>query len=80
MCHDTLLDKLSDRDDYKPLIPLSLHTRFTKAWTNKHERYKWVSRTLELIRFTELVIEMGLRRRVSSKTKWRTIVTLEFVK
>jgi peroxin-16 len=81
MYHDTLLAKaVQSNPKYKPLIPSSLHTRFTKAWSDKANRYKWAARILQLIRFTEIVIEMGLRRKVSAKNRWRGIVLLEVIK
>ncbi|KAJ7487563.1 peroxisomal membrane protein PEX16 [Mycena galericulata] len=81
MYHDTLLAKVVQRDPkYRPLIPASLHTRFTRAWSDKNTRYKWAARALELIRFTELVLEMGLRRKVSPRTRWRSVVLLEIIK
>ena len=79
--HDTLLAKIMNNDpNYKPLIPTSLHTRYTRAWLDNDRRYKWAARTLELVRFTELVIEMGLRRKVSARNKWRGIILLEILK
>lgn len=79
--HDTLLAKIVRNDPkYKPLIPTSLHTRYTRAWSDVNQRYKWAARALELVRFTELVIEMGLRRKVSARNKWRGIVLLEILK
>lgn len=81
MYHDTLLARVAKANpSYRPLIPSSLHTRFTKAWSDKDSLYKWAARFLEIIRFTELVIEMGLRRKVSDKTKWRSIIILETIK
>lgn len=81
MYHDTLLERVVKKNpSYKPLIPLSLHTRFTRAWIDKTDIYKWASRTLEVIKYTELMIEMGLRRKFSEKAKWRGIILLEFVK
>ncbi|KAG2023638.1 peroxisomal membrane protein PEX16 [Coprinopsis cinerea AmutBmut pab1-1] len=81
MYHDTLLARMvKENPSYKPLIPVSLHTRFTRAWLDKSSPYKWISRALEIIKFTQLVVEMGLRRKVSVQTKWRCIVTLEVVK
>ncbi|KAJ7092689.1 peroxisomal membrane protein PEX16 [Mycena epipterygia] len=81
MYHDTLLAKVVQRDPkYRPLIPSSLHTRFTRAWSDKNTRYKWAARALELIRFTELVLEMALRRKVSPRTRWRSVVLLEIIK
>jgi len=81
MYHDTLLDRVvQNNPSYRPLIPVSVHTRFTKSWINKSSIYKWSARTLQLIRFLELVIEMGLRRKVSEKAKWRGILLLESIK
>jgi peroxin-16 len=81
MYHDTLIAKIVHSEPkYRPLIPSSLHTRFTMAWFDKNTRYKWAARSLELIRFTELVIEMGLRRKVSAQNRWRVVVLLEAVK
>ncbi|KNZ77428.1 Peroxisomal membrane protein PEX16 [Termitomyces sp. J132] len=81
MYHDTLLAKIVQKDrNYQPLIPPSLHTRFTKAWSDKSDKYKWAARALQLIKFLELVVEMGLRRKVSSKARWRGVILLEVVK
>ncbi|KAF7306893.1 Peroxisomal membrane protein PEX16 [Mycena indigotica] len=81
MYHDTLLAKVAKRNpNYRPLIPSSLHTRFTRAWSDTNNQYKWAARSLELIRFTELVLEMGLRRKVSPRARWRSVVLLEIIK
>ena len=81
MYHDTLLAKVAHSDPkYKPLLPSSAHTRYTRAWCQKDARYKWTGRALELIKFSELFIEMGLRRKVSRQTRWRGIILLEVVK
>ncbi|CCL99040.1 uncharacterized protein FIBRA_01049 [Fibroporia radiculosa] len=81
MYHDTLLAKFIQSDPkYKSLIPPSPHTRYTRAWSDKNSQYKWIARTLQLIRFLELLVEMGLRRTVSRRSRWRGIVLLELVK
>lgn len=81
MYHDALLSRIAHADpNFKPLLPPSAHSRYTRAWSDKSARYKWAARTLEVIRFTELVLEMGMRRKVSNKTKWRGIVLLEVIK
>ncbi|KAF7320387.1 Peroxisomal membrane protein PEX16 [Mycena kentingensis (nom. inval.)] len=80
MYHDTLLAKVAKRTNHRPLIPASLHTRFTRAWSDANTPYKWAARSLELIRFTELVLEMGLRRKTSPRTRWRIVVLLEIIK
>ncbi|KAI0052852.1 peroxisome membrane protein [Auriscalpium vulgare] len=79
--HDTLLGRAVDNEPkHKPLLPPSLHTRYTRAWADHHTRYRWVARVLELTRFVELLIEMGLRRKTSSTTRWRGIILLEAIK
>ncbi|KDR84948.1 hypothetical protein GALMADRAFT_233424 [Galerina marginata CBS 339.88] len=81
MYHDTLLARIvKSNPSYRPLIPSSLHSRFTRAWTDKDALYKWAARVLEVIRFTELVVEMALKRKVSNKTRWRAIILLEVIK
>ncbi|KAI0825066.1 peroxisome membrane protein [Trametes gibbosa] len=81
MYHDTLLARVAQTDPkYKPLLPASPHTRYTRAWSEKDGRYKWAARALELLRFTELLVEMGLRRKVSRQTRWKGIVVLEALK
>ncbi|THH19751.1 hypothetical protein EW146_g1499 [Bondarzewia mesenterica] len=79
--HDTLLAKIIDTEPkHRPLIPPSLHTRYTRAWADNSLRYRWAARVLELTSFLELLIEMGLRRKVSDKNRWRGIVILEAIK
>ncbi|KAF7799534.1 hypothetical protein EIP86_010771 [Pleurotus ostreatoroseus] len=79
--HDTILAKLANSDSrYKPLLPASPHTRYTRAWCEKDGRYKWAARLLEVLKFTELLIEMGLRRTVSSKARWRGVILIEAIK
>ena len=81
MYHDTLLAKVVQVDPRnKPLLPSSEHTRYTKAWLEKTPQYKWAARALELIRFVELLVEMGLRRKTSAENRWRGIVFLESIK
>ena len=79
--HDTLLSKVMQSDPkYKPLIPSSPHSRYTRAWAKKDARYKWFARTLEVLRYVELLIEMGLRRKTSNGTRWRVVTLIECVK
>ena len=81
MYHDTLLAKMVKADPKnKPLLPSSLHTRYTRAWSEKTPFYRWAARALELIRFVELLVEMGLRRKTSAENRWRGILFLESIK
>lgn len=79
--HDTLLARIVQSDPkWKPILPLPLHTKYTRAWCNKDKAYTWIARVLELIRFTQLLIEMGMRRKLSDKNRWRGIVIIEAIK
>lgn len=79
--HDTLLARIVKADPkHQSLIPSSPHTRYTRAWCEKDGCYKWAARILELVKFVELLIEMGLRRSASNKTRWRGVVVLEVIK
>ncbi|THH34101.1 hypothetical protein EUX98_g121 [Antrodiella citrinella] len=81
MYHDTLLSKfVHSHPKYRPLIPSTLHSRYTRAWSDKSRLYKWIARSLELVRYLELLVEMGLRRKVSVKARWRSVVFIEIIK
>jgi peroxin-16 len=79
--HDTLLARIATTNPkYKSVLPASSHTRYTRAWSEKDARYKWAARTLQVIKFVELLVEMGLRRSVSNKARWRGVVFIESIK
>ncbi|KAI0348593.1 peroxisome membrane protein [Trametopsis cervina] len=79
--HDTLLARIMKTDPkYKPVLPASTHTRYSRAWCEKDGRYKWAARFLEVVKFVELLVEMGLRRSVSDKARWRGVIFLETIK
>lgn len=78
--HDTLLARRYADPKYKPLVPPTAHTRFTRAWVERSKLYRWVSRSLEIIKYLELVLEMVLRRKTTLTNVWRGIVALESVK
>jgi len=79
--HDTIIARrLKQVPKFKPLLPPSLNSRYTRAWSDRDSLYKWIARVLEMIRFLELVMEMGMRRKFGQKGRWRGIITLEVVK
>ncbi|KAG9095833.1 Peroxisomal membrane protein pex16 [Ceratobasidium sp. 370] len=79
--HDTLLARRMELDPKsKPILPPSVHSRYTRAWAKRDGRYRWAARLLEIVRFVELVVEMGMRRKFKQKTVWRGIFMLEAVK
>ncbi|GJJ08803.1 hypothetical protein Clacol_003022 [Clathrus columnatus] len=79
--HDTIIGRrLAQTPKWKPLIPPSPNSRYTRAWADKDRLYKWIARALEVIKFTELLLEMNLRRKLGEKGRWRSIIALETVK
>ncbi|PVG03432.1 peroxisome membrane protein [Serendipita vermifera] len=84
--HDTLLArrlalvKSNNPKSVQELIPPNAHTRYTKSWTDKDRVYKWSARGLEVVRYTQLVIEMLLKRFTGRMGRWRGIVILELIK
>ena len=84
--HDTLLTRRlrhiqqTDPKTAKSLLPPSPHTRYTKEWSEREPKYKWASRLLEIIRCTQLVFEMGLRRTAGNNGRWRGIVIIEMIR
>jgi hypothetical protein len=43
-------------------------------------KYKWAGRLLEIIRYTQLVLEMGLKRTAGNNGRWRGIVIIEMIR
>lgn len=64
----------------RPLIPPPPLTRYTRAWAEKDKIYAWAGSALQVIRYTELLLEMGLKRSVGKRGKWRGIVLIELLK
>lgn len=79
--HDTLLARIVKSDpQWRPILPTPLHTKYTRAWSDKDALYKWLARALELIRFTQLLVEMVMRRKLPTRARWRGIVLMETAK
>ncbi|CCO29397.1 Peroxisomal membrane protein PEX16 AltName: Full=Peroxin-16 [Rhizoctonia solani AG-1 IB] len=64
----------------KPILPPSVHSRYTRAWAKRDSRYRWAARLLEIVRFIELVVEMGMRRKFKKQTVWKGVFALETIK
>ncbi len=57
----------------------SLHTRYTRFWTNSSPLYARAALVLRTIQYTELLCEMCAKR-YSDKIRWRLVVFLEILK
>lgn len=81
--HDLLLFRatLSPSSPPKPPATLSrgLHARYTRFWAAKSRLYRRVAVVLQVVQYTELLIEMWAKRR-GEAVRWRAVVLIEAVK
>jgi peroxin-16 len=78
--HDSIVKEAADRlpDHKKP--KLSAHARYTTYWLQNSKSYSVCARILTIIGYSELVIEMVARKKLSRDRKWRLIIALEATK
>ncbi|KAI3400791.1 hypothetical protein diail_2000 [Diaporthe ilicicola] len=57
----------------------SLHARYTRFWTAKSKLYRRVAIVLQMVQYTELLLEMWAKRR-GEAMRWRVVVLIEAVK
>ncbi|KAF2716816.1 peroxisomal membrane protein pex16 [Polychaeton citri CBS 116435] len=75
--HDSLLSRVLESSQRRQ--PQTPHTRYTRHYCRKSPTYKRTALTLQVIQYTELLLEMMAKRR-GEKTRWRVVVLLESVK
>jgi peroxin-16 len=56
------------------------HSRYTRHWTAKSTAYRRVAYCLQILRYTELLVEMAAKRRNGEKGRWRAVVIIEMLK
>lgn len=57
----------------------SLHARYTRFWAAKSTLYRRVAIVLQMVQYTELLLEMWAKRR-GEAVRWRVVVLIEAVK
>ena len=57
----------------------SLHARYTRFWTAKSALYRRVAIVLQMVQYTELLLEMWAKRR-GEAVRWRVVVIIEAAK
>lgn len=60
-------------------ITKSLHVRYTRFWAAKSTLYRRVAVVLQVVQYTELLLEMWAKRR-GEAVRWRVVVLIEAVK
>ncbi|KAK5702960.1 Ribulose bisphosphate carboxylase large chain [Elasticomyces elasticus] len=76
--HDSLLSRATAQKPQRKQHQ-SPHNRYTKFYCQKSKTYKRMAVTLQVIQYTELLLEM-MAKRQGEKAKWRAVVVLEAVK
>ncbi|KAF3768598.1 peroxisome membrane protein [Cryphonectria parasitica EP155] len=57
----------------------SLHARYTRFWAAKSDLYRRVAIVLQVVQYTELLLEMWAKRR-GQAIRWRVVVLVEAIK
>ena len=76
--HDNLLTRAMSK---LPTMPRqqTMHSRYTKFWTQRSKFYRRIATLLSMIQYTELLWEMTAKRK-GEKVRWRVVVILEIIK
>ncbi|KOS18781.1 Peroxisomal membrane protein PEX16 [Escovopsis weberi] len=77
--HDGILSKAAETRLSMPQS-CSAHSRYTRFWTQKSTLYRKIATVLQMVLYTELLCEMGAKRRGGEKTRWKVVVVLEAIK
>lgn len=76
--HDNLLARAISRLPVSPI--LSAHARYTRFWSEKSKAYRRIAMLLQMVIYTELLCEMGAKRRGGEKKRWKAVVLIETIK
>lgn len=78
--HDSLLSRaLAQSLSHRGPRQQTLHSRYTRFYTNKSPTYRRTAIALQVLQYTELLVEMLAKRR-GEKARWNVVVLLETVK
>lgn len=78
--HDSLLARALARlpSTFRKPHP-SPHNRYTGFWTQRSPTYRRIALTLQVLQYTELLLEMAAKRR-GERIRWRVVVLVEGIK
>nr|CAG8529790.1 15076_t:CDS:10 [Entrophospora candida] len=78
--HDSILVRALEKlPPYKKPKP-SPHNRYTKYWLDSSKTYQYSSFALTLLQNTEVLLEMGIQKKLGKEVKWKYIGTIELMK
>ncbi|KAN0064470.1 hypothetical protein ACQY0O_002096 [Thecaphora frezii] len=61
-------------------LTFSEHARYTQHFSHRSSAYKLVARTLVIVGYLELLVEMAARRKLTKKRAWDVVATIEALK
>lgn len=77
--HDSLLSRALAHSLQHKNVHQSPHNRYTRFYCQKSATYRRTATTLQVVQYTELLLEMMAKRR-GEKARWRLLVLLEVIK
>lgn len=77
--HDNLLSRALAHSLQHRQVHQSPHNRYTRYYCQKSATYRRTATTLQVVQYTELLLEMMAKRR-GERARWRLVVLLEVVK
>ncbi|KAI7258762.1 hypothetical protein KC335_g12106, partial [Hortaea werneckii] len=77
--HDSLLSRALAQSLQQRKHHQTPHNRYTGFYCEKSPTYKGTAVTLQVIQYTELLLEMMAKRK-GEKSRWRMVVVLETIK
>ncbi|KAH7308706.1 peroxisome membrane protein [Stachybotrys elegans] len=76
--HDNLLGRAISR---LPMAPIpSTHARYTRFWSQRSKIYRRTAMLLQMVIYTEMLCEMGAKRRGGERARWNVVMLLEAIK
>ncbi|TLD18411.1 hypothetical protein PspLS_10205 [Pyricularia sp. CBS 133598] len=83
--HDLVLQQRaaspsSPKLQQQPTSARPAHTRYTTFWFQKSPIYRRVALALQVVQYTQLLLEMAAKRRGDERLRWRVVVLVEAFK
>ena len=67
-------------DDAAAPAATSAHARYTSWWIRRSRVYTSVARLLSVLAYSQLLLEMGARKYLGEKGRWRIVMAIESLK
>lgn len=80
--HNSILRRAARHhaDETKSECKESAFNKYTMFWTNRSKLHKHCAALLSVITYTQVLMEMAVRKKWGKKAQWRWIAALEAIK